>query len=729
MEHYSIKGMSCAACSARVEKAVSGVAGVTECSVNLLTNSMTVEGTADSKAIEKAVCNAGYGIKKKGAEKSESDESDSDGEIKQLKKRLIWSVVFLVILMYFSMGHMMWGFPLPSWFDGNHIAMGLVQLILAGIIMVINQKFFISGFKALANRAPNMDTLVALGSAASYIWSVYALFAMSGAQVSGDMQAVMKYMDEFYFESAGMILTLITVGKMLEARSKGKTTDALRALMNLAPQSAVLFRDGKEIKVPIGEVKKDDIFVVRPGESIPVDGVITEGSTAVNESALTGESIPRDAAAGDTAVSGFINLTGTVEIEAAATFEDSTVSSILKLIEENTDKKSHAEKFITKFAKYYTPAVVLGAVLIAAITPFVTDLNLSESITRALSFLVVSCPCALLISVPVAFFGGIGAAAKHGVLIQGSNMIEALAKADKAMFDKTGTLTDGTFHVSRIHSEHLSENELLKLAAYAEYNSTHPISVFIKKESGIEIDAGRISSSEEMSGYGVCTVIDGKRVLVGNQKLMKKESITCAAVETGCVLHVASDGVYEGYIVISDRIRPEAPKAIRKLHEIGVSKTVMLTGDTESAAEKVAKAAGIDEFKANLLPNDKSAEVEKALSGNPLIFVGDGINDAPSIARADIGVSMGGLGSDAAISASDVVLMNDRLESLPKTILLSRKTIRIAKENIVLSLFVKFAVMILCGFFGADLWYAIFADVGVCILAVLNALRTLKLKF
>ena len=470
-------------------------------------------------------------------------------------------------------------------------------------------------------------------------------------------------------------------------------------------------------------------MVVSAGQKVPVDGKIISGSTSFDTSSLTGESIPRDAAAGDTAVSGFINLTGTVEIEAAATFEDSTVSSILKLIEESADKKSHAEKFITKFAKYYTPAVVLGAVLIAAITPFVTDLNLSESITRALSFLVVSCPCALLISVPVAFFGGIGAAAKHGVLIQGSNMIEALAKADKAMFDKTGTLTDGTFHVSRIHSEHLSENELLKLAAYAEYNSTHPISVFIKKESGIEIDAGRISSSEEMSGYGVCTVIDGKRVLVGNQKLMKKESITCAAVETGCVLHVASDGVYEGYIVISDRIRPEAPKAIRKLHEIGVSKTVMLTGDTESAAEKVAKAAGIDEFKANLLPNDKSAEVEKALSGNPLIFVGDGINDAPSIARADIGVSMGGLGSDAAISASDVVLMNDRFESLPKTILLSRKTIRIAKENIVLSLFVKFAVMILCGFFGADLWYAIFADVGVCILAVLNALRTLKLKF
>ena len=531
------------------------------------------------------------------------------------------------------------------------------------------------------------------------------------------------------YPEAVAIMLFYGVGELFCDHATERSRDSVAHLMDLKTEEAYIKKDGSVIKVDPSEIKVGDTVVVSAGQKVPVDGKIISGSTSFDTSSLTGESIPRDAAAGDTAVSGFINLTGTVEIEAAATFEDSTVSSILKLIEESTDKKSHAEKFITKFAKYYTPAVVLGAVLIAAITPFVTALNLSESITRALSFLVVSCPCALLISVPVAFFGGIGAAAKHGVLIQGSNMIEALAKADKAMFDKTGTLTDGTFHVSRIHSEHLSENELLKLAAYAEYNSTHPISIFIKKESGIEIDAGRISSSEEMSGYGVCTVIDGKRVLVGNQKLMKKESITCAAVETGCVLHVASDGVYEGYIVISDRIRPEAPKAIRKLHEIGVSKTVMLTGDTESAAEKVAKAAGIDEFKANLLPNDKSAEVEKALSGNPLIFVGDGINDAPSIARADIGVSMGGLGSDAAISASDVVLMNDRLESLPKTILLSRKTIRIAKENIVLSLFVKFAVMILCGFFGADLWYAIFADVGVCILAVLNALRTLKLKF
>lgn len=542
------------------------------------------------------------------------------------------------------------------------------------------------------------------------------------------LASVAAFLTGQYTEAVAIML-FYGVGELFCDHATERSRDSVAHLMDLKTEEAYIKKDGSVIKVDPSEIKVGDTVVVSAGQKVPVDGKIISGSTSFDTSSLTGESIPRDAAAGDTAVSGFINLTGTVEIEAAATFEDSTVSSILKLIEESTDKKSHAEKFITKFAKYYTPAVVLGAVLIAAITPFVTDLNLSESITRALSFLVVSCPCALLISVPVAFFGGIGAAAKHGVLIQGSNMIEALAKADKAMFDKTGTLTDGTFHVSRIHSEHLSENELLKLAAYAEYNSTHPISVFIKKESGIEIDAGRISSSEEMSGYGVCTVIDGKRVLVGNQKLMKKESITCAAVETGCVLHVASDGVYEGYIVISDRIRPEAPKAIRKLHEIGVSKTVMLTGDTESAAEKVAKAAGIDEFKANLLPNDKSAEVEKALSGNPLIFVGDGINDAPSIARADIGVSMGGLGSDAAISASDVVLMNDRLESLPKTILLSRKTIRIAKENIVLSLFVKFAVMILCGFFGADLWYAIFADVGVCILAVLNALRTLKLKF
>ena len=542
------------------------------------------------------------------------------------------------------------------------------------------------------------------------------------------LASVAAFLTGQYTEAVAIML-FYGVGELFCDHATERSRDSVAHLMDLKTEEAYIKKDGSVIKVDPSEIKVGDTVVVSAGQKVPVDGKIISGSTSFDTSSLTGESIPRDTATGDTAVSGFINLTGTVEIEAAATFEDSTVSSILKLIEESTDKKSHAEKFITKFAKYYTPAVVLGAVLIAAITPFVTDLNLSESITRALSFLVVSCPCALLISVPVAFFGGIGAAAKHGVLIQGSNMIEALAKADKAMFDKTGTLTDGTFHVSRIHSEHLSENELLKLAAYAEYNSTHPISVFIKKESGIEIDAGRISSSEEMSGYGVCTVIDGKRVLVGNQKLMKKESITCAAVETGCVLHVASDGVYEGYIVISNRIRPEAPKAIRKLHEIGVSKTVMLTGDTESAAEKVAKAAGIDEFKANLLPNDKSAEVEKALSGNPLIFVGDGINDAPSIARADIGVSMGGLGSDAAISASDVVLMNDRLESLPKTILLSRKTIRIAKENIVLSLFVKFAVMILCGFFGADLWYAIFADVGVCILAVLNALRTLKFKF
>lgn len=690
MEHYSIKGMSCAACSARVEKAVSGVAGVTECSVNLLTNSMTVEGTADSKAIEKAVRNAGYGIKKKGAEKSESDESDSDGEIKQLKKRLIWSVVFLVILMYFSMGHMMWGFPLPSWFDGNHIAMGLVQLILAGIIMVINQKFFISGFKALANRAPNMDTLVALGSAASYIWSVYALFAMSGAQVSGDMQAVMKYMDEFYFESAGMILTLITVGKMLEARSKGKTTDALRALMNLAPQSAVLLRDGKEIKVPIEEVKKDDIFVVRPGESIPVDGVITEGSTAVNESALTGESIPVDKEPGDTVSGATINQSGFIKCRATRVGEDTTLSKIIAMVSDAAAGKAPIAKTADKVSGIFVPTVIA----IAAITTIVwlfLGRDISFALARGISVLVISCPCALGLATPVAVMVGSGVGAKNGILFKTAATLENTSKIKIAALDKTGTITEGKPRVTDIEAaEGFDKKEFLAIAAAAEAKSEHPLARAVTEkvlDEGIKVL--ETSEFEALPGNGIRAMLEGKEILGGNLAFISEKICISNEAERHAEEYAsqgktpvffAADKKLCGIIAIADTIKPDSAEAISELKKMGI-RVIMLTGDNEKTAKAIGKAAGVDEVISDVLPSGKEEAVRKLIKEGKTAMVGDGINDAPALTRADIGIAIGA-GTDVAIDAADIVLMKSTLKDVSTAIKLSKAALRNIHENL-----------------------------------------------
>ena len=743
MEQYNVTGMSCAACQTRVEKAVSKVPGVTSCAVSLLTNSMGVEGTASPAEIIAAVENAGYGASKKGekgstsqsASTAEYEEMLKDKETPVMKRRLGSSVLLLIPLMYFSMGHMMWGWPLPKFFEGNHIAMGLVQLLLTIAVMVINQKFFISGFKSLWHKAPNMDTLVALGSTASFVYSVYALFAMTGAQVQGDMDAVMSYMHEFYFESAAMILTLITVGKMLESISKGKTTDALKSLMKLAPKTAVLLRDGKEVEVGIDQVKKGDHFIVRPGENIPVDGVVLEGTSAVNESALTGESIPVDKEAGDRVSAATLNQSGFLTCEATRVGEDTTLSQIIQMVSDAAATKAPIAKVADKVSGIFVPAVICIALATIVIWLFAGE-SVGFALARGISVLVISCPCALVISIPLSFFGGIGGASKCGVLVKGSNYLEALADTETIVFDKTGTLTKGSFAVTSIKPVGMTKAELLELAAYAEDYSNHPISLSIKRAYGKDIKHGMVKNIEEIAGHGVRAVIGGQTVLCGNGKLMQREKISYTpCTEAGTVIYTAVDGKFAGYILIEDEVKADAAAAIKMLKTCGVRETVMLTGDSDAVGQKIAKRLGLDRAFTQLLPADKVEHVERLLEAlhkrsnrGKLAFVGDGINDAPVLARADVGIAVGALGSDAAIEAADIVLMTDEPSKIASAIKIARKTLGIVRQNIIFAIGIKIAVLALGALGYASMWAAVFADVGVSVIAILNAVRALNVN-
>ena len=690
MTQYNVTGMSCAACVARVEKAVNQVPGVSSCAVSLLTNSMGVDGTADSAAIVKAVEHAGYGCSVKGAEKTAAPQEDAlaDRETPKLKRRLIASIGFLAVLMYFSMGHMMWGWPLPGWFDGNHVAMGLVQLLLAGIIMVINQKFFVSGFKALWNRSPNMDTLVALGSMASFLWSVYALFAMTDAQVRGDMAGVMTYMDEFYFESAAMILTLITVGKMLEARSKGKTTDALKGLMNLAPKTATLVRDGQEVTVPIEQVQKDDIFVVRPGESIPVDGIVLEGSSAVNESALTGESIPVDKAVGDGVSAATINQSGFLRCRASRVGEDTTLSQIIKMVSDAAATKAPIAKIADKVSGVFVPTVISIAV-VTTVVWLLLGRDFAFALARGISVLVISCPCALGLATPVAIMVGNGVGAKNGILFKTAVSLEQTGKTDIVVLDKTGTITEGKPKVTDIVSD-AQENELLKLALALESKSEHPLAKAILEEGaarGMEPDA--VTDFEALPGNGLRAKLEGKALLGGSLQFISgavsvPADMTAKAhalAEQGKTpLLFACDGIFAGMIAVADTMKADSPQAIRELQNMGIQ-VVMLTGDNERTAKAIGAQAGVDQVIAGVLPDGKEAVIRKLKAQGKVAMVGDGINDAPALTRADTGIAIGA-GADVAIDAADVVLMKSSLLDVPAAIRLSRATLRNIHENL-----------------------------------------------
>ena len=695
MEQYNVTGMSCAACSARVEKAVKAVPGVTSCSVSLLTNSMGVEGTASASAIVKAVQDAGYGASPKAAGASADTTSAdldalADHETPKLKKRLIASLIFLAVLMYFSMGHMMWGWPLPHWFDGNHVAMGLVQLLLAGIIMVINQKFFISGFKGLIHRAPNMDTLVALGSSASFIWSTYALFAMTRAQVDGNDELVMHYMMEFYFESAAMILTLITVGKMLEARSKGKTTDALKSLMKLAPKTATLLRDGAEVSVPIAEVKKGDLFVVRPGENIPVDGIVLEGSSAVNESALTGESIPVDKAEGDKVSAATTNQSGFLKCEATRVGEDTTLAQIIKMVSDAAATKAPIAKIADTVSGFFVPAVISIAVL-TTIVWLLLGREFGYALARGISVLVISCPCALGLATPVAIMVGNGLGARNGILFKTAASLEAAGRTQIVALDKTGTITSGEPKVTDIlPAEGVSESELLTLAASLEQKSEHPLAKAVLAYAETEtIACPDVTDFAALPGNGLSARLDGMEIYGGNaafiatKTAVPEEMQTEAAVlaEQGKTpLFFGGAGRLMGIIAVADTIKEDSPRAIHELQNMGI-RVVMLTGDNQRTADAIGKQAGVDEVIAGVLPDGKEAVIRKLQESGKVAMVGDGINDAPALTRADTGIAIGA-GTDVAIDAADVVLMNSKLSDVPAAIRLSRATLRNIHENL-----------------------------------------------
>ena len=690
MTQYNVTGMSCAACVARVEKAVNQVPGVSGCAVSLLTNSMGVEGAADSAAIIRAVEQAGYGCSAKGAEKAPSAAEDTlaDHETPKLKRRLIASIGFLAVLMYFSMGHMMWGWPLPHWFDGNHVAMGLVQLLLAGIIMVINQKFFISGFKALWNRSPNMDTLVALGSMASFIWSVYALFAMTDAQLRGDMAGVMTYMDEFYFESAAMILTLITVGKMLEARSKGKTTDALKGLMDLAPKTATLVRGGQEVTVPIEQVQKDDIFVVRPGESIPVDGVVLEGTSAVNESALTGESIPVDKSVGDGVSAATLNQSGFLRCRASRVGADTTLSQIIKMVSDAAATKAPIAKIADRVSGVFVPAVISIAV-ITTIVWLLLGREFSFALARGISVLVISCPCALGLATPVAIMVGNGVGAKNGILFKTAVSLEQTGKTDIVVLDKTGTITEGKPKVTDIVSEG-QEAQLLKLALALESKSEHPLAKAILEEGATRgMQIAEVTDFEALPGNGLQARLDGKALLGGSLKFISGQvsvppDMTAKAqslAEQGKTpLLFAYDGAFAGMIAVADTMKSDSPQAIRELRNMGIQ-VVMLTGDNERTAKAIGAQAGVDQVIAGVLPDGKETVIRRLKAKGKVAMVGDGVNDAPALTRADTGIAIGA-GADVAIDAADVVLMKSSLLDVPAAIRLSRSTLRNIHENL-----------------------------------------------
>ena len=696
MEQYNVTGMSCAACSARVEKAVKKVPGVTSCSVSLLTNSMGVEGTASPAAILSAVQEAGYGASLKNASASKAADTSADldaladRETPKLKRRLIASLGFLLVLMYFSMGHMMWGWPLPHWFDGNHVAMGLVQLLLAGIVMVINQKFFINGFKGLIHGAPNMDTLVALGSMASFVWSTYALFAMTRAQVDGNDELVMHYMMEFYFESAAMILTLITVGKMLEARSKGKTTDALKSLMKLAPKTATLVRDGAEVTVAIADVQKGDVFVVRPGENIPVDGVVLEGTSAVNESALTGESIPVDKAVGDKVSAATTNQSGFLRCEATRVGEDTTLAQIIKMVSDAAATKAPIAKIADTVSGFFVPAVISIAV-VTTIVWLLLGHELGYALARGISVLVISCPCALGLATPVAIMVGNGLGAKNGILFKTAASLEAAGRTQIVALDKTGTITEGAPRVTDLlPAEGVSETELLTLAAALESRSEHPLAKAVLADAEAKtITSPEVTDFAALPGNGLAAKLDGMGIYAGNAAFIQTKLTLPAALaqqaeklasEGKTPLFFGGAGRLLGVIAVADTIKEDSPEAIRQLQNMGI-RVVMLTGDNQRTADAIGRQAGVDEVIAGVLPDGKEAVIRQLQASGKVAMVGDGINDAPALTRADTGIAIGA-GTDVAIDAADVVLMNSKLSDVPAAIRLSRATLRNIHENL-----------------------------------------------
>ena len=691
MKKFNVTGMSCAACSSRVEKAVSKVEGVQSCSVSLLTNSMGVEGSASDESIIAAVEKAGYGASVAGAEKKQSAETDQlkDKDTPVLMHRLIASVGFLVVLMYISMGHMMWGWPLPAFFADNHIAMGLAQLLLCVIIMVINRKFFISGFKGLIHRSPNMDTLVALGSGASFVYSVYALFAMTDAQVKGNAELVMSYMHEFYFESAAMILTLITVGKMLEAHSKGKTTNALKALLNLAPKKATLLIDGKETEVTVDKVKKGDVFVVRPGESIPVDAEITDGSTAVDESALTGESIPVDKVVGDSVSAGTINKSGFIKCSATAVGEDTALSQIIKMVSDAAATKAPVAKIADKVSGVFVPVVIVIAVVTIAVW-LLCGQTVGYALARGISVLVISCPCALGLATPVAIMVGNGMGARKGILFKTAASLEEAGKTQIAVLDKTGTITKGEPKVTDIIPLEITENELLQYAYSIETKSEHPLAkAIIVKAEELSLNPYEVTDFKAESGNGLSAEYNGKRIIGGSKKyissiigisndiLSKADKLS---EEGKTPLFFMLDNKLLGIIAVANVIKEESPQAIKQLQNMGI-KVVMLTGDNERTAKAVGKLAGVDEVIAGVMPDGKEKVVAELKKQGKVLMVGDGINDAPALTRADIGMAIGS-GTDIAIDAADVVFMKSKLTDVPAAVRLSRKTLRNIHENL-----------------------------------------------
>ncbi len=695
MDKYTVTGMSCAACSARVEKAVSKVPGVTTCSVSLLTNSMGVEGTAKSEDIIKAVEDAGYGasiengIKEKNINVND-EEALRDKETPILKKRLLWSLGFLIVLMYFSMGHMMWGWPVPVFFKDNHVAMGLLQLILTAIVMVINQKFFISGFKSLFKKAPNMDSLVALGSSAAFVYSTYALFAMTGAQVDGDMTKVMHYMHEFYFESAAMILTLITLGKMLESRSKGKTTDALKSLMKLSPKTATLIREGKETEVSIQEVKKGDIFVVKPGENIPVDGVVIEGSSAINEAALTGESIPVDKEVGDTVSAATINQSGFIKCRAERVGEDTTLYQIIQMVSDAAATKAPIAKIADKVSGVFVP-IVIAIAIITTLIWLIVGKDIGFSLARGISVLVISCPCALGLATPVAIMVGNGMGAKHGIMFKTAASLEETGKIQLIALDKTGTITSGEPKVTDIVTvEGITEKELIHIAASVEAKSEHPLArAIISYSKDKDIQISEVSDFEAVAGNGLTAVLDNDTILAGNLKFLKDrvsisedmKNISEQLAEQGKTpLFFSRSGELIGIIAVADVIKEDSPKAVKELQAMGIH-VVMLTGDNERTARAIGKQVGVDEVIAGVMPKQKESVIRSLKEKGKVAMVGDGINDAPALTRADIGIAIGA-GTDIAIDAADIVLMKSKLSDVPAAIRLSRATLTNIHENL-----------------------------------------------
>ena len=726
MEQYIVTGMSCAACSSRVEKAVSKVEGVTSCSVSLLTNSMGVEGTASPEAIIQAVETAGYGASKKGAPGAaakagsaggagaagNAEELLKDRETPVLKQRLIWSLGFLVVLMYFSMGHMMWNWPVPAWMEGNHIAMGLLQMILAAIVMVINQKFFISGFKSLWHKAPNMDTLVALGSMASFGYSTYALFAMTDAQLKGSTELVMEYMHDFYFESAAMILALITVGKMLEARSKGKTTDALKSLMKLAPKTAVVVRNGAEVTVGIDQVQIGDMFVVRPGENIPVDGVILEGSSAVNESALTGESIPVDKEVGDTVSAATINQSGFIRCRATRVGEDTTLSQIIQMVSDAAATKAPIAKIADKVSGIFVPAVISISV-VTILVWLIAGQSVGFALARGISVLVISCPCALGLATPVAIMVGNGMGAKHGILFKTAVSLEETGKTEIVALDKTGTITEGMPKVTdMIPAGGISEEELLTYAYALEKKSEHPLARAIlakAQEDGVkELETEEFAA---LPGNGLTAVVQGGKMAAGNYNFVStqvsvtreiREKAEKLAEQGKTPLYFARNGEMLGLIAVADVIKADSPQAVKELQNMGIH-VVMLTGDNERTARAIGAQAGVDEVIAGVLPEGKEQVIRQLKEKGRVAMVGDGINDAPALTRADMGIAIGA-GTDVAIDAADVVLMKSRLSDVPAAIRLSRATLTNIHENLFWAFFYNVIGIPLA----AGVWYPVF---------------------